>query len=448
MDRKEFQMAEKTGHKTELTEDYGAKPVPVSEGKGWFGIGMVYWGIAMCLPLFFLAGLISGPMPLGRSVAIYVLAGLVLGFISILTGIIGAGTRLSTGLTARFTFGKIGANVLQILLFFALWGWFGVQLGFMVTGFGDGGLMLVLGDALPSWVYTLLGGVLITLTAIVGYKAIEKVGVFAMPLILLMLVVTIIREYTGDPVPAPAAAAQAMPFGAAVSLLIGSFVIGCVVTPDMTRYAKNKGHAAGGLFLGMAVGFPLILTLGAIMVKGAGGEFDFSKIMLKGSSPIWAVMAVLTILLASWTTNDTNLYSGALSLNALFPKLNKVVITAISGAVGTVLALMGINTAGGFQSFLGVIAILIPPAASIMIIDYYLFKGEQNKSYNPEKVEEAPVIRIMPLLAWAIGAGFGFYAQAVKFTLTTVPAIDTFLVSGVVFTIFMLASKAKVKFSA
>jgi len=53
-------MAEKVGHKTELTEDYGAKPVPVGEGKGWFGIGMVYWGIAMCLPLFFLAGLISG----------------------------------------------------------------------------------------------------------------------------------------------------------------------------------------------------------------------------------------------------------------------------------------------------------------------------------------------------------------------------------------------------
>jgi len=441
-------MAEKVGHKTELTEDYGAKPVPVGEGKGWFGIGMVYWGIAMCLPLFFLAGLISGPMPLGTSIAIYVVAGLVLGFISIMTGILGAGTRLSTGLTARFTFGKIGANILQILLFFALWGWFGVQLGFMVTGFGDGGLMLVLGDALPSWVYTLLGGILITLTAIVGYKAIEKVGVFAMPLILLMLIVTIIREYTGDAIPAQPAAGPAMPFGAALSLLIGSFIIGGVVTPDITRYAKSKSHAAGGLFMGMVVGFPLILTLGAIMVKGAGGEFDFSKIMLKGSSPIWAVMAVLTILLASWTTNDTNLYSGALSLNALFPKLNKVLITAISGGVGTILALLGINTAAGFQSFLGVIAILIPPAASIMIIDYYLFKGEHNKSYNPDKVEEAPVIRIIPIIAWIVGAGFGFIAQAVKFTMTTVPALDTFITSAVVFVILMLASKAKMKFSS
>ncbi len=441
-------MAEKAGHKTELTEDYGAKPVPVGEGKGWFGIGMVYWGIAMCLPLFFLAGLISGPMPLGTSIAIYIVAGVVLGFISIMTGILGAGTRLSTGLTARFTFGRLGANILQILLFFALWGWFGVQLGFMVTGFGDGGLMLVLGDALPSWVYTLAGGILITLTAIVGYKAIEKVGVFAMPLIVIMLVVTIIREYTGGPVPVPAAAGPAMPFGAALSLLIGSFIIGTVATPDVTRYAKSKADAGWGLFMGMAIGFPLILTLGAIMVKGSGGEFDFSKIMLQGSSPIWAVMAVLTILLASWTTNDTNLYSGALSLNALFPKLSKVWITAISGVVGTVLALLGINTAAGFQAFLGIIAIIIPPAASIMILDYYLFKGEHNKSYDPAKIDDAPAIRLIPLIAWAIGAGFGFLSKALSFSFTTVPALDTFIISAVVFLIVMLAAKSKVKFSS
>jgi len=439
-------MAENAGQKTNLTEDYGAKPVPVAEGKGWFGIGMVYWGSAMCLPVFFLAGLISGPMPLGTSIAIYFIAGIALGAISILTGILGAGTRLSTGLTARFTFGKSGAFILQILLFFALWGWFGVQLGFMVSGFGDGGLMLVLGNAVPAWVYTLAGGFLITLTAIVGFKAIEKLSIFAMPLILIMLVATIAREYLGGPVPVPATtAAQAMPFGAAVSLLIGSFIIGALVTPDVTRYAKSKPAAGWGLFFGMTIGFPVILSLGAIMVKGAGGEFDFSKIMMQGGSPIWTIMAVLTILLASWTTNDVNLYSGSLSLTAMFPKLSKVVITAVSGAAGTILALLGINTAAGFQSFLGLIAVLIPSAAAVMIVDYFFFKGEKNLSYDPEKVESTPSIRILPLIAWVIGALFGFIAQSAKFSFTSVTALDTVVVSAVVYTIFMLATKNKFK---
>jgi cytosine permease len=156
-------------------------------------------------------------------------------------------------------------------------------------------------------------------------------------------------------------------------------------------------------------------------------------------------MAVLTILLASWTTNDVNLYSGSLSLTAMFPKLSKVVITAVSGAAGTILALLGINTAAGFQSFLGLIAVLIPSAAAVMIVDYFLFKGDKNLSYAPDKIESTPSIRILPLIAWAIGAVFGFIAQSAKFSFTTVTALDTVVVSAVVYIIFMLATKNKIK---
>jgi cytosine permease len=441
----------KAAASSSLTEDYGAKPVPAGEGKGWFGIGMVYWGSAMCLPSFFIAGLVAGPKTLGSSVVIYVVASLALGAISILTGMLGARTRLSSGLTARFTFGTIGAYVLQVLLFLALWGWFGVQLGFMVSGFGDGGLILVLGTGLPAWVWTVIGGVLITVTAMVGYKAIEKLSVFAMPLIVIILIVTIIREYAGGQSFAQAAATtgpNAMPFGVAVSVLIGSYIIGAAVTPDVTRYAKTRGAAGWGLLFGMTGGFIVVLTLGAIMIKGAGGEFDFSKIMLRGGSWVWAILAVITIVLASWTTNDVNLYSGALSINAMFPKLNKLVITAVSGAVGTLLAIIGINTAAGFQTFLGIVAILIPTAVAVMIVDYYLFKGERNLSFDGDKVGQVARFRAIPFISWMVGAGFGFLVQYAHLRLTSITAIDTFLVSAVLYFIVMLIAGAKPKVSA
>jgi len=437
--------------KHSLTEDYGAKPVPAGEGKGWFGIGMVYWGSAMCLPSFFIAGLVAGPKTLGSSVLIYVVASLVLGGLSVLTGMLGAKTRLSSGLTARFTFGSIGAYVLQILMFLALWGWFGVQLGFMVTGFGDGGLMLVLGKALPSWFWTILGGALITVTAVVGYKAIEKLSVVAMPLIIVILLVTIIREYAGGKSFTQAAAVtgpNAMPFGVAVSVLIGSYIIGATVTPDVTRYSKGRGAAGWGMLFGMTGGFVVVLTLGAIMIKGAGGEFDFSKIMLQGGSVIWAILAVVTIVLASWTTNDVNLYSGSLSLNAMFPKLNKVVITVISGVVGTLLALLGISTAGGFQTFLGFVAILIPPAVAVMIVDYYFFKGERNQGYDADKVAKLPKFRVIPFVSWMVGAGFGFLVQYTPVKLTRITAVDAIIVGAVVYFVVMLIARNKVKVSA
>ncbi|MFO7781455.1 MAG: hypothetical protein R6W94_07485, partial [Spirochaetia bacterium] len=54
-----------------LLEDYGASPVPDSQQKGWFGIGIVYWGVAVCLPAFLVSGLIAGPSTLGSAIGAF-----------------------------------------------------------------------------------------------------------------------------------------------------------------------------------------------------------------------------------------------------------------------------------------------------------------------------------------------------------------------------------------
>lgn len=202
------------------------------------------------------------------------------------------------------------------------------------------------------------------------------------------------------------------------------------------------------MVFGMLIGFPVVLILGAIMVKGSGGEVDFSKVMLANNSGFWAFLAVVAIILAAWTTNDNNLYSGALSLNAMFPKLKKWVITIASGVVGTALALAGINTAGGFQTFLGLVAVLIPPAASIMIFDYYLFRGEQNKNFDCDRIEESADARWIPLISWAVGSVFGFLVQYTSLVFTGIIALDTIIVASAVFVVIMVAAKNKISLKA
>ncbi len=438
--------------KQSLLEDYGSKPVPKEQGKSWFGIGIVYWGIAVCLPAFLIAGMIAGPTKLGTAIGAFIFGAIILGIISILMGIIGAHTNLSTGLTARYTFGKYGANVLQIVLFFAAWGWFGVQLGFMASGFGNGGLAYVFGGKIPIWLIEIIGGTLMTLTATFGYKAIEKLSIIAIPLLLIAIIATIVSVYSKEGVSlakvANTTGKGAMAFGAAVSVVISSFIMGSLITPDVTRYARHKKAGGFGMAFGMMVGFPVVLILGGIMVKGSGGEFDFSRVMLNNNSGIWIAFAILTIILAAWTTNDNNLYSGALSINAMFPKLKKWMITVASGAIGTLLALWGINTSKGFTSFLGLLAVIIPPAAGVIILDYYFFKGEENKFFDPKKLDEVPNIRILPFVAWIIGTAFGFIIQKTSLKLTGIVALDTIIIAGVVYTIIMLATKHKIKVQA
>lgn len=438
-------------NKKPLLEDYGSSPVPEGEGKGWFGIGIVYWGIAVCLPAFLIAGMIAGPAKLGTAIGAFVVGSIVLGVIAILTGIIGGQTKLSTGLSARFTFGRYGANVLQLVLFFGAWGWFGVQLGFMASGFGNGGLAFVFNGAIPNWLIIIVGGILMTSTAMYGFKAIEKLTFVAIPLLLTVIIATIVSVY-GDGVTlksvASVTAEGAMPFGVAVSVIIGSFIVGALIAPDITRYSKSKKASGWGMAFGMLLGFPLVLILGGIMVKGAGGEFDFSRVMLSNDSGFWVVLAVITIVLAAWTTNDNNLYSGALSLNAMFPKLKKWMITIASGAVGTILALLGINTAAGFQTFLGYLMILIPPATGVIIFDYYFFRGDPNRNFDPNDLDNVPNFRALPFIAWMVASGFGFLVQYTSLKFTSVVALDTMIVAAVLYVIMMLVSRHKLKIQA
>jgi cytosine permease len=429
-------------------EDYGAQPVPDDKRKGWFGIGIVYWGIAVCLPAFLVSGLIAGPAKLGTAILAFVVGAAVLAVVAILTGIIGSRTKLSTALSANYTFGKYGAYILQIVLFFAAWGWFGVQLGFMAEGLGGGGLAFVAGGALPVWLIKVIGGILMTLTAMFGFKAIERLSIVAIPLLIISMLATIFSVYKGDTSLSQVAsitAEGAMPFGVATSVIIGSFILGALISSDITRYAKSKSAAGVGMGFGMFIGFPVVMILAAIMVKGAGGEVDFSKVMLSNNSGFWVVLAIITIILAAWTTNDNNLYSGALSVNAMFPKVKKWIITVISGAIGLVLALVGINTSGGFQTFLGFLAIFIPPAAAVMIIDYYFFKGEKNKTYDSKELENVPKFRVIPFVVWFVGIGFGFLVQYTKVRITTITALDTIIVAAVIYFIVMLATKHKIQ---
>ena len=49
----------------------------------------------------------------------------------------------------------------------------------------------------------------------------------------------------------------------------------------------------------LLLGFPVVLILAGIMVKGTGGEMYFSKVMLTNNSGFWGFLAIITIILAA-----------------------------------------------------------------------------------------------------------------------------------------------------
>jgi cytosine permease len=424
-----------------VLEDYGTKPVPAEKTRNWFEMGIVIWGISVCIPAFMLGGIAASVSQLGAAIAAILVASLILMVISLATGNIGAHTRMSTAMSSKFTFGRQGNILMAILMFIGTFGWFGVQLevfGQAITGAVD---ILSNGSmTIPRWMPIIIGGILMTLTAMYGFRAIEKLTIFVIPILLILLVATLIRAYQDVTIAEVFAKVpeQAMPFGLIVSIIAGGYAVGAIIQPDITRYSKSKGHSAVGMVFGMMIGFPLVLILAAYLT-GAAGISQFADVMLKYHRGVWGIFAMFVIVFATWTTNDNNLYSAALAFNSMFPKTHKWVLTAIGGACGIILAMFGIL--GQFMNWLIILGVTIPPIGSVMAVDFLFFRS---KEYRFENLKKIPSVRIITIISWAAATLVGFLTFFKVFNFTSAPAIDGIITAVVVHFILMLVTGHKV----
>ena len=69
------------------------------------------------------------------------------------------------------------------------------------------------------------------------------------------------------------------------------------------------------------------------------GEKELTEIMYVAG---WGVPAMIVLMIATWTTNDTNLYLSSLSLTAVFEKYRKWQVTTVCAIIGTIVAVAGI----------------------------------------------------------------------------------------------------------
>lgn len=104
-----------------------------------------------------------------------------------------------------------------------------------------------------------------------------------------------------------------------------------------------------------------MLITGALM-SIVTGRSDISAILASLGVPFIGLVALV---LATWTTNVTNAYSGGLALSNLlgFDEGRFKVTTGIAGGIGTLLAAFGLLNV--FESFLSLMSALIPALAGV-----------------------------------------------------------------------------------
>jgi cytosine permease len=401
------------------TEQFANAPVPESETVGGWRVALILIGFAISLPSFLSSAQIATALGLREAVFVGLVAGLILCAMGCLTALVSVRTRLTTYLLVQRSFGIRGAALVNIAIAFVHFGWFGVNASF----FGDAmvaGTQEVLGVSGPFAAFVVIGGLLMAITTIYGFQALDRLALFAVPVLALILgavVVIAVRRYgvVSAPDPTPP---EPMTFGIALSALIGGNMLTVAAMPDLTRYIRTARESILGMVLSFPVATPL-LTLAAAIPVLATGDIDIMKLIIGFGL---GVPALLVLILSTWTINSANLYSASLSLTATFPSVPQWKFTIFAGVLGSLLAVGGILDA--FVSFLLLLGAIIPPIAAIYVIDAF----RSNSSPTP--------VHWPAIVTWAVSASIALLANSGFFTLTTVPALDATLVASLIYGIW------------
>ena len=224
--------------------NYERERVPEKDRKRWLSISMVWIAIGIDLSGMFMGVALSQGMAFWTAIYAVIIGSVILGILAIGATYIGAKAGLSTGMISRISFGKKGASLMGAIMGISSLGWFGVQIGFFAENIGAA-INQLTGANTPSWLLSLIGGSLMMLSAFWGYQAIEKLCTYSVPLLAVLIIVATLMSLNRNGTSGLASAPQgsSLSFGLAVSLVIGVYMVGVVMAPDVARWAQNPKQA-------------------------------------------------------------------------------------------------------------------------------------------------------------------------------------------------------------
>lgn len=397
---------------TTILDDYENRPVPPEKCFGWYQQGAVWLGCGFCLAAFSLGGQLAEGLGFGKACIALLLGCVILTIMSAAIGAIGATTHLSSSVTSRFTFGIGGAKIFGLICAVSLFGWFGYQCSF----FGQSAVAVVkmaAGVSPNESVLTVIGGLAMMITAIIGYRGIKMLSNFGVPMLFLLVIAAVIKTLTqisfGDIV-SSGPVGTSITLGSGIVLVVGSFAVGASMIPDFSRYSKTVKDSNIGCFLGYGIGYFLIVFMGMIFTY-AFSENNFTNILINKLG--FGYIAAFVLIVATWTTNDNNLYQSVLGIsNAIdgVVKVPRVALTVVVGIISTAFGALGVvNIFVPFLCFLGVV---IPPLAAVIIADYYFFN---KNNYDYAKIDKQPSFYVNNCIAALIGILIGCTMNAAPY---------------------------------
>ena len=354
--------------------DYVLVPIPPWEGRSMMNIFLIYTGVLSCLAALWGGGALGMQANLHTALLAAIVGDIILSVIGGLIAYIGGTAHQSTYGTMRHIFGWYGSWIFGVILSgIPAWGWFVVEtwlFGVMIHDLAPGNPATSV-----AWA-SLWGGLLMATTAYVGFAGLAFLSYFTVPAFFVLVTSGFFagvyfgggfgKLLTFTP-PHP------VPFTALITQVVGLYIVGAIITPDIARFARKAWHGSMAWIVQIIVLMTYYLTASATLTMAMGGTY-FSKAMLMAGLGLGIYFVAI---FGQWTTNDNNLYSSALSWDLFLP-IRKRPLILILGILGAVYAWYTGLTAGTslqpFINFLIWLGTWLPPIGGVMIADFYVYQ--------------------------------------------------------------------------
>lgn len=360
------------------SEDYPLTPVPSTARKSMASLAPLLMGFTLYSGTLFAGGLVGPAFKFFPDLIVLIVIGnLILGTYAAALANIAAKTGLSTVLMARFSFGSIGSRWVDFILGFTQIGWYAWGTALIADLLNK----LVGVPTSWNWLTILFFTYFFCSTAYIGYKAMDWLSRIAVPAMLILMVWCLaiafgqVGGWEGLQAIQPT---KEMSIGAALTIIVGTFVSGGTQATNWSRFAKTGKVATISTLLAF------FFANGFLIFSGAFCSLVYANVpAIADSSDIVQVMAyqglvgwgLLLLFLNMWTTQDNTIYAFSVAGAHMF-RTNKRTLFVLGGAtIALVLAWGGIYKM--LVDYLILLGTFIPPIGGVIMADFWLHRRSQ-----------------------------------------------------------------------
>nr|ANC57834.1 Cytosine/purine/uracil/thiamine/allantoin permease family protein [Colwellia sp. C1] len=374
-----------------------------------WNVAALWVGMAICVPTYTLGGVLTAYFGLSVSEALItiLLANIVVLIPLTLNAFPGTKYGIPFPVLLRSSFGVKGSNIPCMIRALVACGWFGIQ-----TMFGGVAIHILMSNLFESW--ALLGGtgevigfftflVINLFIVIKGSESIKILETIAAPLLLAVGIGLMmwaypqisVTEILAKPANRPEGASFWGYFFGGLTAMVGFWATLSLNIPDFSRYVKSQKSQITGQIIGLPATMFFFSALGVVLTAASTtlvGETISDPINLIGKidSPVWVVIAMIMIIIATLSTNTAaNIVSPTNDFQNVAPKkINQIRGVLLTGLLGVLLMSWELlKKLGWIESDVSVEAMytgwllgyssLLGPIAGIMAVDYFIIKKQR-----------------------------------------------------------------------